>query len=167
MAFYCSDCRNLNTKDENRYGEYWCNGWSSYVSPSKIANHCRKFYYIYNLTFDILQKNTNNEVFENGLKLKEEYLFTSVDCISFVDDYYKYAPKLCEKIENDNDKEYIADYIYNHCLEPVYEYVEKNEYDKAYVIFQKAFYEMLHTFDIQIENKKTNKKIKRLMNENH
>ena len=61
----------------------------------------------------------------------------------------------------------IADYIYNHCLEPVYEYVEKNEYDKAYVIFQKAFYEMLHTFDIQIENKKTNKKIKRLMNENH
>ena len=151
MAFYCNQCNNFDKNDRNRNGEGWCSGWNSYVDPYKIANHCRKFWFLVNKTYEILNIDGNESII-NSSKLRDNFIMKEVDCAHFACDYVHYAPILCEKMESDIDGgKYIADFYMNHCINPVIDYINDNNYEQAFNIFENAFYSLADYYDVNIE----------------
>ena len=160
-AFYCKQCNNFDSQDINKYGECWCNKWKSYVDPYKVATHCRYFWFIINKTYEILNIDDGGDI-DDTLRLKNNYIIKNVDCFEFMNDYGKYGPVIAQKMEEDPNSKYVADYYLNHCIEPMLPLIDDHEFEKAYDIFANSFYGLANYYNVNIEEAEAVKEVMRI-----
>ena len=152
MALYCGkDCNNFNSKDINRYGEGFCRGWGCYVKPDKLAAYCSKLCYIVSKVEEIIGNNIETaDIIEANRLLILNSMSKDIDYCDFMEDYNNFGVQVADCIENDQNKEYIANYIFDNNLTSVAEKVYQDSEDEAIEIYINMFYALANYYGVEI-----------------
>lgn len=126
MANMCKNCRYLDLRDSEYYGwlsgtKYYCRKMNTYVGENEcceefegvpprtyvsegcyLTTACVQFYNLPDNCYEL----------ETLRKFRDEYMNSTDEGKSLVDDYYKTAPKIVEKINSLNNKSEYYEFIY-------------------------------------------------------
>lgn len=98
--------------------------------------------FISTVTCDILNKKDDNEVINKLRNFRDEVLQNDEKYEEVLKSYDVIGPFIANKLLEDQDKEKIAETVYDHVLTPISKLVENKEYSKAV----EAYYQMTLMF---------------------
>ena len=120
------------------HGNIWCKDYSSKCPRKAQSGGC----FITTVTCHILDKK-DDDVVMNGLrKFRDEVLQKDEKYAEILQNYDIVGPMIANELMKDENKEKIAEVVYDHVLTPISELVEKGENDKAV----EAYYQMTLLF---------------------
>ena len=155
----CVDCEYLDTKDKNRYGEYYCPEAREYVDPNSYT--CKYFvpnYYIMTVYSMIKKLPFDNYNMLVLINLRDKYMTTNDAGIDFLKEYNSIGPEIALRLLNDMYRTDIIDNLEEKYINPAVRLTINGDLETA----QKKYIEMFNTLKIRYGYEENKRKIKRL-----
>lgn len=182
MAHTCSECCYLELDHETKDGKYWCSFKSEYRYADE--QECWKYCTAYNRSDSVAesarrysrdsQKSTgcfittalckilnmaDDNIYLNTLrKFRNNYLQKNTEGDDILMNYDVIGPRICESLDNDNDKLIKASILFSNFIVPAVNAIMNNEYGKAIRIYTDMtkglvqFYKIDDSIDVNVED---------------
>ena len=143
MANWCQHC-------EGNYPRYYCrisDNRNSVLSSFMVDNYCKNNAYkcpiyakngtnsagcfITTVACEILNKKDDNEVMQNLRKFRDNVLQENEEYFDVLKEYDTVGPVLADRLRNDENREVIAETLYEKILKPISVLVSEDKIEKA------------------------------------
>lgn len=170
MIEYCAERGNVMSCTFYRYkggffsGDFWCDKKNCRVDEDTYHKYCRNYDYKYcpifkksdnssmcyitTIVCDILSKEDNNEVLNNLRYFRDNVMQKDEKYFGLLKDYDNIGPILATLIENDKDKEVMANYLFT-IIEKVSDRIKEEKYDNAVVIYEAMTLSLINYYNLK------------------
>lgn len=142
----CSDCSWIDSKDKNKYGEYYCTKERDYVDGS--SHTCRYFdpnFYVMTAYCNIKGLSYNCNELITMINYRNNYMRYNDTGIEFLHDYNNIGPKLAFRIQADMYRYDIVKDMEETYILPILNMINENRFEEA----QNSYIEMIEKLKIR------------------
>lgn len=150
----CVDCTWLNLNDF-RDGKYYCPVQHYYViahSPScrhlNRKNNSSGGCYLTTVMCNTLGFEDNCEVLETLRTFRDNYMMKNEEYLPLLEDYEVIGPMISNKIEQDENKKWVANIMYNNFITPAIELINEQQNDTAINLYVNMTYYLMDFYNI-------------------
>lgn len=145
-----------------RNNDYYCTKKSDYVNSDCYYRYCRNYDYgdcpiyknesssggCYISSACVYALGCKDDCYELNLlrNFRDTYVSVQKDGNSKIAEYYKVAPKIVEKINNQSEKGKIYIEIFNTYIKECIKYIEKNFLREAYDLYKKMYTDLKNRY---------------------
>ncbi len=163
MSWYtCSDCDYMNLQDKNKYDEAYCSKRHHYYKPSDTicnlssikgrdvggSSNC----YLTTAVCNILGYEDNYCFLQELRFFRDNYMRNEVDCYDLLKEYKELGPQICNKLENDLEKDQIAWIMLEHYIKPAVIQIQNKNFDNAIQIYIEMTNNLISKYEIKTED---------------
>lgn len=161
-------CTYYSWKSGTLFGDYWCDKKDCRVDNKTYNQYCKGYNYnncpiykksnssgcfITTVVCQILGKSDDDKALNNLRNFRDNILSKNEEYFSILKDYDNIGPILVDYLEDDKDKEKMAQVLYVNVIELISKQIENREYKKAIYNYECmilsliSHYELKHLFN--------------------
>ena len=137
----CADCAKMNLNDENKWGEFWCGERGRYYPGSDST--CSYFVerggggcYLTTIVVHCLGYDDYCQYLQKLRSFRDEVMKKDQKYEGLLQEYNQVGPFLVRRIEADEEKREVAEYLFRSYIKPVCGLLDEGRHDEAVELYK-------------------------------
>ena len=137
----CADCAKMNLNDQNRWGEFWCGERGHYYPGSDSV--CGYFVerggggcYLTTIVVHCLGYDDYCQYLQKLRRFRDDVMKKDEKYAGLLKEYNQVGPCLVHRIEADEQKMKVAEYLFQNYIEPVCVLLDEGRHDEAVELYK-------------------------------